>query len=324
VAAAILAAALRACPDARDRDLIVDVIPDQEDGGAAIWLTETSIGGLGLIEQLATYYAADPRRFWGLVDSALGPNDFEYVDATLTRLLEHVNADADGAAAQAMARLRSVKSARATDAALRALRDAWAEIDGYPRQSAVSALSARLLRYGSTRSTDEMALGALQAWDRLQQSLGFEIDARVIAFGIGSGQIPVPGGAGPFTGDQVFSVLWPRGYQARAQHLVHYQPYALDAMLDRLLVVAARDENLEHIDVTRSDWHARYADALESRGVVVLTAPADQSTALSGALRAVPALPVDRDVLRVYGEVREVLRAGPEVRATIHIQEALQ
>ena len=108
VAAAVLAAVLRACPDARERDLIVDVVPDPEDGGAAIWLTETSIGGLGLIEQLATYYAADPRRFWGLVDSALGPNDFEYVDATLTRLLEHVNAEANGAAAQAMARLRSV------------------------------------------------------------------------------------------------------------------------------------------------------------------------------------------------------------------------
>ena len=272
MAAAILAAALRACPDARERDLIVDVIPDQKDGGAAIWLTETSIGGLGLIEQLATYYAADPRRFWGLVDSSLGPNDYEYVDATLTRLLEHVNADANGAmrpARRPMARLRSVKSARATDAALRALRDAWAEIDGYPRQSAVSALSARLLRYGSTRSTDEMALGAVQAWNRLQQSLGFEIDARVIAFGIGSGQIPVPGGAGRLTGDQVFSVLWPRGYQARVQHLVHYQPYAPDAMLDRLLVVAARDENLEHIDVTRSDWQARYAGVLEGRGVVV-------------------------------------------------------
>jgi hypothetical protein len=146
----------------------------------------------------------------------------------------------------------------------------------------------------------------------------------VIAFGIGSGQIPVPGGAASLTGDQVFSVLWPRGYQARAQHLMHYQPYAPDAMLDRLLVVAARDENLEHIDVTRSDWQARYAGALESRGVVVLTAPADQSSALSRALRAVPALPVDRDVLRVYGEVREVLRVGAEVRATIHIQEALQ
>ena len=57
---------------------------------------------------------------------------------------------------------------------------------------------------------------------------------------------------------------------------------------------------------------------------MVLTAPADQSAALSRALRAVPALPVDRDVLRVYGEVREVLRAGAEVRATIHIQEAMQ
>ena len=160
VAAAVLAAALRACPDARELDFVVDVIPESGDGdGAAIWLTETSLGGLGLIEQLASYYAADPRRFWGLVDSALGPNDYEYVDATLTLFLEHMIAEPHGAASQAMSRLRAAKSARETDAALRALRDAWAEVDGYPRQSAVSALSARLLRYGSSRSTDEMTLG---------------------------------------------------------------------------------------------------------------------------------------------------------------------
>jgi ATP-dependent helicase Lhr and Lhr-like helicase len=324
VAAAVLAAALRACPDARERDLIVDVVPESEDGGAAIWLTETSIGGLGLIEQLAIYYAVDPRRFWGLVDSALGPNDFEYVDATLTRLLKHVNAKPRGVAAQSMARLRSAKSARETDAALRALRDAWADLDGYPGQSAVSALSARLLRHGSTRSTDEMALGVVQAWNGLEQNLGFEVDARVIAFGVGSRQIMVPGAAGTMTGDQVFSLLWPRGYQARSQHLAHYQQYAPDPMLDRLMVVAAHDEKLEHIDVTQSGWQAQYVGVLASRGAVVLTAPAVQSTALSQALRAVLALPVDRDVLRVYGEVREVLRLGAEVRAVIDVQEAVQ
>ena len=163
--------------------------------------------------------------------------------------------------------------------------------------------------------------------DRLKQSLGFEIDARVIAFGIRLGaRSRCLGGYGQeLTGDQVFSVLWPPRLPGTGP-----APRALPAIRSRrrcsirLLVVAARDENLEHIDVTRSDWQARYAGVLESRGVVVLTAPADQASALSRALRAVPALPVDRDVLRVYGEVLEVLRAGSEVRATIHIQEALQ
>ena len=149
---------------------------------AAIWLTETSGGGLGLIEQLVRFYTQDPRRFWGLVDSALGPGDYEYTDAALTHLLGHVVDVPAGQAAQAMARLRGAASARDADLALQDLRAAWAEFDGHPRQPAVAALSARLLRPGSTQSTDVTALGVLRAWDDLQDRLGFEIDARVIAF----------------------------------------------------------------------------------------------------------------------------------------------
>jgi ATP-dependent helicase Lhr and Lhr-like helicase len=321
VAAAVLAAALRACPDAGELDLIIDVIPEIGGAGAAIWLTETSLGGLGLIEQLAGYYTADPRRFWRLVDSALGPNDYEYVDATLTRLLEEMIAAPHGAASQAMSRLRAARSARETDASLRTLRDAWAEIDGYPRQTAVSALSARLLRHGSSQSTDELTLDVLRAWQRLQEKLGFEVDARVIAYGVGSGQIPVSGGV---TADQVFSLLWPRGYQARAHHLAHHQQYTSEPLLDRLLVLAARDEQFACIDVTRPAWRAEYTHELSRRGMVALTAPVGASAALSRALRAVPALPVDRDVLRIYGEVREVARLGTDVRAVVDVREAVQ
>lgn len=107
VAAAVLAAALRACPDAQDGDLIVDVAPAPQDGHpATVWLSETSIGGLGVIEQLSRYYAEDPRRFWRLVETALTPNDYEYVDTTVTRLLRHVTTAPTGPAAQAMAVLR--------------------------------------------------------------------------------------------------------------------------------------------------------------------------------------------------------------------------
>ena len=291
---------------------------------ASIWLTETSGGGLGLIEQLARFYTQDPRRFWGLVDSALGPGDYEYIDAALTNLLDHVVAAPAGQAAQAMSRLRGTPSARDADLALQELRTAWAEFDGYPRQSAVAALSARLLRPGTTQSTDVTALGVLRAWDDLQERLGFEIDARVIAFAVGSGRLAVPGLSGAVTADQVFSMLWPRGSQARTQHLQHYQPYTGPPLLDRLLAIAAHDERVNAVDVTQPDWLRHYADEITRHGVVALTAPTGQAEALSEALRAVPAFGIDRDVLRVYGEVRELSRAGSQLRALVDIREAVQ
>ena len=193
VAAAVLAAALRACPDAQDRDLIVDVVPPEAASEpATIWLTETSVGGLGLIEQLVRFYSQDPRRFWGLVDSALGPSDYEYVDATVTRLLEHVVAAPAGQAAQAMARLRNAGSAREADQALQDLRAAWADLDGHPRQPAVAALSARLLRPGTTQSTDVTALAVYGRGTTCKTKLGFEVDARVIAYAVGAGRLAIP------------------------------------------------------------------------------------------------------------------------------------
>jgi hypothetical protein len=47
-----------------------------------------------------------------------------------------------------MQRLREAPSAREADLALQQLLSALADLDGYPRQAAMSALSARLLRPG--------------------------------------------------------------------------------------------------------------------------------------------------------------------------------
>ncbi|WP_433346920.1 protein DpdJ [Micromonospora sp. CA-111912] len=326
VAAAILAAAQRACPDAQDRDLIVDVVlPPGTGGPAAVWLSETSLGGIGIIEQLTHYYAENPRRFWNLVDSALGPSDHDYIHSTVVQLLDHVVSQPSGPAAQAMSTLRDPRSAHAAESALQQLRSAWAKLTGHPRHQAVAALSTRLLRPGTTNATDAAALGLVHAWDALQQRLGFEVEAAVFAYLIGSGQVAVPNaGNTSFTPDQVFSLLWPRGNKARVQHLQHYQPYAPTPILDRLLAQAAHDERLPVVNVDDVDWLDNYRTAVRDRGAVVLVAPAQRMRAFSTALRTVPAVAVDRDVLRVYGDVRTITRDGDNLRATIEVREATQ
>jgi ATP-dependent helicase Lhr and Lhr-like helicase len=326
VAAAILAAVQRACPDAQDRDLIVDIPqPAQPDVPAEIWLSETSLGGLGIIEQFATSYAQDPRRFWALVDSTLGPSDHEHVHDSLVRLLDHVVTHPTGAAAQAMDRLRQARSAHDADHALHQLRAAWTALDGHPRHQAVAALSARLLRPGSTSATDVTTLALVQEWDALEERLGIEIDAATLAYLVGAGRMILPGVSGPtLTADQVFSLLWPRGNRARTQHLQHYQPYAGPPLLDRLLVQAAHDERLPTVNVSDPNWLGQYTAEISQRGAITLVAPASNAREFRTALHAVPAIAVDRDVLRVYGEVSAVDREGGLLRATVEIREALQ
>jgi ATP-dependent helicase Lhr and Lhr-like helicase len=326
VAAAILAAAQRACPDTQDGDLIVDVLPPANPAEpATIWLSETAIGGLGVIAHLIHYYAEDPRRFWGLVDGALGPSDYEYIHDTLMQLLDHVVADPQSDAAQALARLRTPTSAADAESALLTLRQAWAQIDGHPRQQAVAALSARLLRHGTDASTDRLAWELMRAWDATQTRLGFELDPSVFAYLAGAGNLTVPGMAHQRLGaDQIYSLLWPRGADARSQRLSHYQPYSPAPLLDRLLANAAHDERLGSVDVTNPDWRSRYIDEVCSRGAVQLTAPVERTRELTGAMREVPTISIDRDFLRVYGDVRSVVREAGLLRIVVEVRELTQ
>lgn len=324
LAAAILAAALRACPHAQDGDLIIDVLHGNEPGDpAVVWLSETSVGGLGVIEHLVRHYAQDARMFWGLVDSALAPSDYEYIDVTLTRLLRHVAAEPGGDAALAMATLRTPRSAAEADQALQDLRRTWTELDGPPRHTAVAALSTRLLRPGSGPDTDSAAFALVGAWTQLELRLGIEVDARVVAYAVGSGSLSFEG-TRKLTADQAFSLLWPRGRQARTQHLQHYQPYAPHPVLDRLLVDAAHDDQLPQIDVTAADWRARYQQAMAENAAVELVGESGNRRAMADALVHVPVLRVDRDVMRVYGEVRGFARHGDQVKVRVELREAVQ
>ncbi|MCQ0022615.1 DEAD/DEAH box helicase [Streptomyces somaliensis DSM 40738] len=324
MAAAILAAAQRACPNAQDGDLIVDTLPGEGgDSLTEVWLSETSVGGLGIVEQLVDFYSKDPRQFWGLVTSSLAPSEYEYVDATLTRFLRHVIDEPSGTAAQAMATLRAGSSAKEAEDALDVLREAWARLDGPPRHAAVAALSTRLLRPGSGPDTDVTALVLVDAWTELEQRLRVEVDARVIAYAVGSGKLQLEG-ARSLTADQVFSLLWPRGHQARTQDLKHYQPYADDPVLERLLVQAAHDDRVPVIDVTKPTWGNAYRQQLTATSAVELVCPAGDATLMAQALKQVPITPIDRDVLRVYGEICGVVRHQNEIRVRVELREAAQ
>lgn len=324
IAAAVLAAAQRACPDADDNDLIVDIQPGAtSDDISTIWISETSIGGLGLIEQLVRFYSEDPRGFWNLVGTMLGPSEHEQIDASITHLLSHVETHPTGQAAAAMDKLRAPASTQDTHAALDALRAAWTEIDGPPTHAAVTSLVTRLLRPGSTAATPQHALSIITAWDGLQNALGVEIDASIIAYLVGDGHLSCEP-ATTLIPDQIFSMLWLRGRHARVQNLQHYQPYEKPPVLNRLLARAAHTERRPSVDITTPAWQDHYRDQLAQHGTIELVAPTGEHAALADAVRMVPLLPIDHGLLRVYGRITGLQRRNGQRRVLVDIREMVQ
>ncbi|WP_280335171.1 protein DpdJ [Nocardia wallacei] len=322
VAAAILAASIRVCPHAQDKDLTVDVFERAQGDHDVVWLTETSIGGVGVVEFLVQNYAQDPRAFWTLVDSILAPGEYEHVDAAMLELLKEVTANPSGTAARAMAELRRARSSLTAGAGLQDLREAWTALSGPPRHAAFAALSTRLLRPGSDAASDRTALRLVEDWITLEERLGVEVDARVMAYVASSGFFA--NDERKLTADQVFSMLWPRGHQARNQHLHYYQGFGEEAVVDRALISASHAEQLAEIDVDEPDWIARYQAALARHGQLDLVSRGPGNRAVAAALALLPVLPIDRDALRVYGQVRNIVRHSDRTTVRVELREAVQ
>ena len=317
LAAALRDATLRAVPDAQDNDLVVDIV--RAETGTRVLLSETSNGGLGLIEQLRVRYGRDPRRFWDLVESAVGPSDYEDVDRSVRRLLTVAGAEPAGHVAAALDAIRTAPGAREADAALADLLAEWAVLDGPPRHLAVAALASRFLRPGATADTATDALRLLDAWDEIEMLAGAEVDARVVAYAARLVDPSITLGA-----DQVFSLLWPRGHDARNRHLQHWQPYAGRSVVDRQLVQAVVDRAVPSVDVTDPGWPERYREILAAADVVELRAPVAARPALGDAIRRAGVLAVDRGALRVYGRVGRLTHADGCVVARVAVLEADQ
>ncbi|WP_299537805.1 protein DpdJ [uncultured Streptomyces sp.] len=324
LAAAILEAVLRICPDAQDGDVTLDVVTGSDEIDT-IWISETSEGGLGIIEALAYRYGEDPARFWALVASALRPNAYECTDRRLTDLLRHVmDEEPGGELAHAMGQVRAAQSAGKATKALEQVRAAWSGLDGAPRHADVAALATRLLRPGSDRMTDASAWALIQAWDGLEEALGIEVDARVVAYAAGAGGLPLPR---PLTSDQAFSMLWPRGDQARNHHLESYQPYRdgeRPTVLDRLLVAAVHAQDVPRIDGTAKDWVEQYQKMLAQVREVDVVLPLNRPEALRTVMLQVPLVKVDRDVMSLFGEVTQVSRDPEHVLVRCVIKESEQ
>lgn len=95
-------------------------------------------------------------------------------------------------------------------------------------------------------------------------------------------------------------------------------------MIDRLLIEAAHDENLPTIDVTELGWEKRYQQALAETGAVELVCPVSDRASFSDAISRIPVVPIDRDVLRVYGDLESVTRFGYVYKAKVELREAMQ
>ncbi|NYG07745.1 hypothetical protein BJ986_002232 [Phycicoccus badiiscoriae] len=327
---AALAAARQICPEHDPESVIVDIEPGYDSENrprtGEIWLTESSIGGGGFIEALAARVRPDPRRLLRLIMRATQPSSYELVDSHLQRVIDLTTTDATWAGL--VNDFRSAPDQQTRVDMLGSIRSALRESGIYgAEQAVVSSLSSRVLRPGSTPATDACVATVTTEWKAEERRLGVEIPPRTWAYlvrersELDAGLVLAGGGTSRQRMDAVQSLLWPRGWQLRAEQLSAWNPFAenLPPAPEVLRSIASQGE--PPLPLT-DGFEARARKLLAERGSAQVLATPEQAHDLANLLVSLSTEPIVTEYLNVYPGVVEVdHRANGDVVVTLELAE---
>ncbi len=335
---ALLEACYRMCPQACEGDLILDIHPGPRPPHAPppsgdlveLWVTESTIGGGGFIEELLREYTSDPRRFLLLARSALSPSDFEIVDAELSKVLDLLLSDSG--VTDIFSTVRRAKGQAE-------LRSAVEDMAGLLTRRGVllthpvsSAIHTRLIRPASSEDTDALLQEVVATWRTEEERLGIDINPRIFAYvasrtaalDVALSHVDPSQRADPlWRFDVVYSLLWPRGGDVRARALSSYNPFAPLPGADRLMVLEEMQASEKHVELGGDGWREQLELALATSGVVHLDAKPHKQAELRGAVMELLGTPVDVDFLQLYPQVEGVERSHEQLSVRLHLREVV-
>lgn len=338
--AACLEAIQQACPQVDPEGLIVDIDPGIRLDGtppdrAEIWISETSPGGNGMIEQVADLLASRSDDFYKHVEAALGANDFEWTNAQLKQLVAWIGGDSrDEELVEAVMRVRNSSSpttAQAEFAKLRAelVRRGHAVFHGY-----AVAVSLRILRPNSPEEVDRLIAEIHGHWQMLETTHGIEIDVRVMC-AVFSGDTRLDAafsslGLNLPTSDReswrfgvLMGLLWPQGHALRAVGLPLSNRFVPALATERLLLEQWLTQHPTPIDPTQSGWEELARDQLTTRFETVFAVAASQAGEIIPSLvRALTVEPIHFDYLNVFATLSSVKRRNDMIELHFSIPES--
>ena len=337
VSEATRAAALSTAPDhVTDDSVRLDVgrtgtfSPEQPQEA---WITESAIGGTGVVAAIASAYASEPRAFFRTLEFELLPGEFELTSVDLDETVRLGTERED--VVDALVAARDAGSHEARDARMSELVAVLQSHGITAGHAYLAALNQRVLRPGAPDATYRLLNDLVSFWHGLEEDYGVALDLRVFcniavhAARLGPGLsgddlrqfLKARAGAQLDTADlaSVLSgLLWPRPHELRRRALLSWSPFreagfADPALVRELLLL----ESLPEVDLSNPDWRAEFQAAISTAGVVRLCSRGEEAGALQEALFRLVAEPLDVDFMQLYPAVEQVRREGRDFVATL-------
>ena len=252
------------------------IIADAEVIGESIhvYLSEQESGGAGVITQLQEQYAEDPVGMLNTLAQTLRATEYEQLNEDIWALLHALENETE-----LQASFQAVRMAESLEDRLRANQALnnqlfWA---GFHLSHSFSAvLFSRVLRPGSSESSDRRLAEALDGWMDMEDRLGFELPLNIAALcQVVSGTHDL-GDSGRIYSDtcRLQGVLWPRGMVVRQNALQNYNRFDNQQLrTERLLGEYFCAERTQEFIVNDTDWLSQVHALLRADGRVDVLIP---------------------------------------------------
>ena len=345
--AALHSACTRFCDQIDVGDLVVDLDPGPSPSGEPslsdleddIWLTESTIGGSGFAEIVLEKLGEDPNRFLQYLEAELEPSDAEEVDYSLNLLLNYLDpgsSDADENIQQSVRSLRDPGTQANASKEYKHLRSLLIKKGVTVNRPLGTSLNLRILRPGSTPSTDQVLRDLLSRWEKAEERLGIEIDLRVFAYTCTTdqsfdrafghlGRLPQESNARlAWRFNALISMLWPRGAVLRREALSYYNRFADPPQCDRLLLKAIQPNPLSAVSVMDQNWREKLREILLQDGQAELFAKLDEKSELRAAIVNLMVEEMDTGFLLTCPRVVGTRSDRELIRITLDLPEAVR
>lgn len=330
-AEAVLSACQQLTPNQSAIDtLLVDALPIKEDDvEAEIWLTESSAGGVGVLDSLVNVIGSNPTLLFQAIDAATQSSSYEHVVDSLEYFIDLVN-DNDEINTLVL-QICSIKGHKQRQELLSTLY-AILYKHGLPMSHAFKvAINTRLLRDGVDNTFFSLIKEVMLWRDKLESDKDIAIDLQLVCFLISKEDYFVnkisklqmsQSSQTVNIVNFLTNILWPRSFEARWQVLQSYSPFNQSRFTDPQLVKNyILEQKIHFVSIYDEDSNKQVYKYLSRYGVCKLTAYTKDEAILRTKLSKLLTKPVDVDFLQLFIVIVGIEKNRNGIVVTLKLRE---
>lgn len=329
LAVALLQACINTSPKQAATDTLISDF-NHHDPLGRVWITETTIGGGGVIQAFADAFTGEPRSLFRALEASLAPTDMELSSTGLKRFV--FLACEDEEIQEIITQIRSSEAHDKRQKLRKTLHKALMS-KGLDVSHALSvSIQTRFLRPGMKPEVDKLLKDLLEHWERLETQFNLAIGLREFCFvalklpGIRerlNSLVGLTSNSSDAESIQILSgLMWPRGLEIRQQALESYNPFRRVQSIDPALVRALLlNPNIPQVEFGKSAWQELYIKSIAENGTMQLVAQRQDETKLRHALVQVVITPVDVGFLQFFPIIERFERSEVDTKVTLTLRE---